>query len=216
MSWHSSALYYQRLNTAAERRWGPGRTPESVLVTLPFTELQASGLRGDWDAVTRRIVGAARCCAAAGAALVLLTAFTGHVAADAVARTLDVPLLHAGDALALATGESPVGLLGTAATLSAGLIEARLADRGISVLQPDAETGAALDKAIHGDLAAGRTTPAAQSALEKAAVALADRGARSLALACTELPLLSTASLPLPVVDGVDAHVAAALDWMGA
>ncbi|MEM9011084.1 MAG: amino acid racemase [Pseudomonadota bacterium] len=214
MSWHSSALYYRRLNEAAERRWGTGRTAESVLVTLPFADLQAAGQRGDWPAVTARIVDAARATAAAGAAAVLLTAFTGHIAAAAVEEALDIPLLHAGDALAAATKAGPVGLLGTAATLSAGLIEARLAAHGITVLQPDGANAAALDAAIQGDLAAGRVTPAAEAALAAAASALAARGARCLALACTELPLLSTAALPLPVIDGIDAHVSAALDWL--
>lgn len=216
MSWHSSALYYHRLNAAAEGRWGTGQTPESVFVTIPFAPLQEAGRRGDWDAVTARIVAAAEACVRAGAAAVLLTAFTAHVAAAAVESAIDVPLLHAGDALASHAGKSPVGLLGTAATLSSGVIAERMKARGIAVHLPNETDAAALDRAIQTDLVAGKPTPAAQATLDAAAQSLAEMGAQTLALACTELPLLETRHLSLPVVDGVDAHVAAALDFVEA
>jgi len=212
MSWHSSALYYRRLNTLAEDRWGPGMTPRSILVTLPFAPLQAAGSRGEWDRVTDQIIRAARDCVAGGAGLVLLTAFTAHIAAPAVAAAIQVPLLHAGDALATAVPQGPVGLLGTAATLEGGHVRDRLLARGHRVLIPGAVTRTALDRAIQRDLAQGRVTPGAQAALAAAAADLAAQGAASLALACTELPLLVLDQLPLPVIDGVKAHVTAVLN----
>ncbi|MCC5968655.1 MAG: aspartate/glutamate racemase family protein [Pararhodobacter sp.] len=212
MSWHSSALYYRRLNALAERRWGPGVTPRSVLVTLPFADLQEAGGRGNWDLVTDQIVSAARDCVASGADLILLTAFTAHVAAPAVAAAISVPLLHAGDALAAAVPHGPVGLLGTAATLEADHVRERLLARGHVVLTPGAVFRTALDQAIQRDLAQGRITPGAQAALAAAAADLVSQGAASLALACTELPLLALDQLPLPAIDGVEAHVAAALN----
>jgi len=214
MSWHSSTLYYRRLNTLAEQRWGAGVTPRSVLVTLPFAQLQEWGRNGEWERVTDSIVGAARDCVAAGAGIVLLTAFTAHVAAPAVAEAIDVPLLHAGDALAAAVPGGPVGLLGTAAMLEAGHVSDRLTASGHGVLIPGAGARAALDDAIQHDLAQGRITDAAQAALDVAAADLTAQGAGCLALACTELPLLAPSRLPLPVIDGVDAHVLAALDCL--
>jgi len=215
MSWHSSALYYARLNAAAEARFGPHANLESVLVTVRFRDLLDRAGRGDWAAVEAAIVGAARHAERAGAEAILLTAFTAHFAAGAVAAAIDGPLLHAGDALAVecrSRGVRRVGLLGTAATLEAGVIAARLAANGIEALLPAAETAAAIDRVIREELTLGHASDAAGAALDRAVAALAGQGAEAVALACTELPLLLPRPSPLPLIDGVDAHVALALD----
>lgn len=215
MSWHSSALYYARLNRAAEARFGPHANVESVLVTLRFSDLLAAADRGDWEAVSQIVVAAAARAERAGAGLVLLTAFTAHFAADDAQAALGVPLLHAGDALAAACrrdGHARVGLLGTAATLGAGEIARRLEAGGVEVVLPGEKETSALDRVIRTDLTRGEVSAEAGEAFDRAVAALEQEGAEAVALACTELPLLLPREASLPMIDGVDAHVRSALD----
>lgn len=219
MSWHSSALYYRRFNAACEHRFGYGATIESVLFTLSFASLTEAAERGDWAGINAMIVDAAMRCERAGADAVMLTAFTGHVAAQAVGKALSVPLLHAGDALAQKAqdgGHCRVGLLGTKAMLEAGIIEKRLAAAGLGAIKPDTERLAALDDAIMNDLTRGNLSSAANRALDDAIAETARGGATAALLACTELPLLLDGRpRELPVIDGVEAHVASFLDMQG-
>jgi aspartate racemase len=213
MSWHATALYYRRLNAASEARWGQGRTVPSVVVTVRFADLLATADRDDWTAVADAIADASHACVAGGADVVPPAAFTVHLADRAVARA-GIPLLHTGDALAArasADGVVRVGLIGTRPMLRGGRIADRLEARGLVVLRPEAAQ-AALDTAVGRDLAAGRPTEAACRALDAAIAEVAELGAEAAVLACTELPLLLPRAAVLPLVDGVDVHVAAALD----
>lgn len=215
MSWHSSALYYERLNAGSEARFGPHGNVESVLVTVRFRDLLEKADRDDWDAVAVAITAAAQQAERAEADLVLLTAFTAHFAADAVAAGIGVPLLHAGDALAAEArrrGFTRIGLLGTAATLKSGAVAARLAAAGVETVVPADKQANDLDLVIREDLTLGTVSERAGQALDHAVADLAARGAEAVMLACTELPLLLPRPSILPLIDGVDAHIAFALD----
>ncbi len=216
MSWQSSALYYRRLNALAEDRWGPHGNPSSVLVTLCFDDLLTAAHNGDWETVDHLIVDAGRRLKEAGAALVMLTAFTAHRAADAVVEATGLPVVHAGDALAKRLAHDQierVGLLGTAAMLGQGLIAERIRASDIAVVEPDPELAQAVDQLILSELTLGRVTDTGISTFERAANNTVTNGAGAIALACTELPLLAGKhSLSVPVIDGVDCHVEAALD----
>lgn len=215
MSWHSSALYYERLNAGSEARFGVHANVESVLVTVRFRDLLDHADRDDWNAVAAAIAEAAQRAERAGAGLVLLTAFTAHFAAEAVAAGLGVPLLHAGDALAAEArrrGFARIGLIGTAATLRSGAIAGCLAASGIEAVSPDDAVAGELDRVIREDLTVGAVSERAGLAFDRAVADVAGRGAEAVALACTELPLLLPRPSILPLIDGVDAHVALALD----
>lgn len=217
MSWHATALYYRHLNELSEARHGPRGNAESVLVTLSFAPLFEAVVAGDEAAAIRRIADVARQVEAGGAGCVLLTAFTAHFAAEAVSQTVSIPLLHAGDALAAesrARGYGRVGLLGTGFTLRAGHVAARVEDAGVEVVLPPDDLAEEIDTIILGELTEGIVSESAGEALDRAVASLAERGADAVALACTELPLLSPRPTPVPLIDGVKAHVLYALDRM--
>lgn len=215
MSWHSTALYYRLLNEMSEERYGRRMNAESIVVSIPFSPLMAAMEEGDGAWVSGRIAAAAGQAEKAGAACVMLTAFTAHFAADTVRRTIMVPLFDAGDALAeicLERGYARVGLLGTAFTLADGHVAARLDARGIEALLPRDDLAARVDTVIREDLTEGAVTARAGEALDEAVAELAERGAQAVALACTELPLLLPRFAPVPLINGVEAHVAHVLN----
>ena len=210
MSWHSTALYYRVLNEASEARYGSHMNAECIVVSVPFRPLMDAMQQGDEDAVAGRIAEAAQQAQRAGAGSVMLTAFTGHFAADRVRGVISVPLFDAGDALAEAClhgGFTRIGILGTAWTLGAGHVAARLKAHCLDVILPSERLGRQVDTAIGEDLTAGSISVRAGEALDEAVAELADRGAQAVALACTELPLLLPRPTPVPLIDGVEAHV---------
>jgi aspartate racemase len=97
------------------------------------------------------------------------------------------PILHIADAAAAAVSAralGPVGLLSTRGTIAAGIYQARLS-KAAGIILPDEPTQALADAAI----AAVKAGRCGRSALEAAAGRMLERGAGSVLLACTELPI---------------------------
>lgn len=215
MSWHSTAQYYRLLNTLSEARYGRQMNAESVVVSLRFAPLVRWMQDGETDRVADHIAKAARKAEMAGADCVLLTAFTARFALSAVRASVSIPVVDAYDALEAACrqiGATHVGLLGTRHTLGAPDLTDRLRDAGIAAVLPAPPLASEIDVVIGEDLTEGNLSPRSRRALDAAAKDLAGRGADTVALVCTELPLLLPVESPLPVIDGVKAHVEHALN----
>ncbi|MBW8640265.1 amino acid racemase [Hoeflea sp. WL0058] len=217
MSWRSTALYYRMLNEMSEARHGSLENTASIVVTLPFAPLVAAMERGDSDAVSSRIAEAASQLEAAGAGCVLLTAFTAHFAVDVVRDAISIPLIDVGDALAQVCRDRKldrVGMLGTTYTLESGHVAGRLAANGIEALLPEPKLATRVNAMIQGELTRGSLSETGGGIFDEAVDHLAGRGAQAVALACTELPLLLPRTSQVPLIDGVEAHVAFALSAM--
>ncbi len=207
MSWHSTALYYGRINQAMAEAAGPHRNACGLVATLDYAGLLAAAEAGDWPGVRDPIVAAGTELAAAGCGVVALTAVTAHLFHAEVAAAVPGAIVpHVLDAAAGALAGKRIGLLGTSITCGAGFAAERL---GGNVLVLEAEDQAALDRLIQGTLTTGGDLGASRPQLLRAVETLADRGAEAVVLACTELPLLlPLGETPVPVFDAVALHVA--------
>ncbi len=158
---------------------------------------------------------------AAGCGAIAIPCNTAHGWFDQMAAASPVPILHIVDVAAAALGRivapgSTVGVMGTAATLSMRLYQDRLEALGFHVLVHDADEmrrfvspGIALVKA--------NRVEEAYAPLAQAVALLAGRGAVAVVLGCTEIPLGILAgpyaSLPVPLVDTIDALARASIAW---
>jgi aspartate racemase len=101
-------------------RLGPTASARCLLWSFDFAEIERLQHAGDWDALARRMVDAARRLEGAGADLLLICTNTMHRVAPTVEAAVGIPLLHIADPTGVAvraTGVSRVGLLGTAFTM---------------------------------------------------------------------------------------------------
>lgn len=136
----------------------------------------------------------------AGAGVLAIACNTAHHWYDPIRQAFGWPVLHIGRAvlaeLAARHCDGPVGLMATRGTLQSGFYRRYLEDAGYRVISP---TGWSqrheVDRAI-GRVKAGHWHEARRPA-RRAAQALLGRGARTLILGCTELPLALRAD-PLP------------------
>ena len=94
----------------------------------------------------------------AGADFLVLCTNTMHKVADAIERSVGIPLLHLGDVTAtavLAAGLDTVGLLGTRFTMSQDFYRGRLESHGLRVLVPPEEDQALVHRVIYDELCLG-------------------------------------------------------------
>ena len=130
---------------------------------------------------------------AAGATMLAMPCNTAHYWYDDLARDCPVPFVSiveaSCDAVAtIAKPGSPIGLIGTRATLAAGIFDRQLQARGYSVLLPDAAELAEVILPSIGRVKQGKAQEAGRL-LAPAVQALLDRGAAAVILACTETPV---------------------------
>ncbi|MCM0621796.1 aspartate/glutamate racemase family protein [Nocardioides bruguierae] len=216
MSWESSAVYYEQLNSGVEERVGPLSSARLVMASVDFAEVTRLQEAEDWDAVAALLVEAAQGVERAGADVLLLCTTTFHQVADQVEAAIGIPLLHLADVVAQAAkdaGLSEVGLLGTTFAMERDFFVDRLASHGLKVHVPDPDHHDTVNRIIYDELVHGRVVTRSRRTVTGLIDDLWDAGAGGVILGCTELELLiSQADAQIPVLGCTSLHVGAALD----
>lgn len=156
---------------------------------------------------------------AAGCRALAIPCNTAHGWHDELAAE-GLPILHIVDAAAAelrrVAPAGRVGLMGTAATLRMRLYQDRLEAQGWDCITPDDDEMARLVSPAIALVKANRVAEA-YAPLAEMVNLLAARGAAAVVLGCTEIPLGIQAgpwrSLPVPMVDTIDALALAAIRW---
>lgn len=140
---------------------------------------------------TPELVSSARNLERIGAGVLIMPCNTAHNFYDAVAGAVEVPVLHMIRLTAQALqrqGITTAGLLATDGTVQTGIYQRTFAGTGIEILTPDPEGQKAIMDMTYQGVKAGDFSydpSAARHAMED----LLHRGAQTLILGCTELPL---------------------------
>ncbi|WP_147820572.1 aspartate/glutamate racemase family protein [Salidesulfovibrio onnuriiensis] len=216
MSWESTVTYYQLVNRGVGERLGGWHCAEIAMFSVDFNEYVDCMRAGQWDRIGEKLSDGARRVEAAGADLLLICTNTMHKMADVVAGSVNIPLIHIGDATAEAVkadGLSSVGLLGTAFTMEDGFLRDRLAGHGIETLVPEKEDRDRVHAIIFDELVKGVITDESRAEYLRIINDLRRRGAQGVVLGCTEIGLLvGPDDTDLPLFDTAVIHAGAAVE----
>ncbi len=100
LSWESSVIYYQVLNTTVKERLGGLHSARCIFHSVDFQPVEACMAKGDWDGVAEIVCGAAVSLERAGAEFFLLATNTIHKVADRLRASVGIPFLHIAEATA--------------------------------------------------------------------------------------------------------------------
>ncbi len=227
MSWESTVPYYRLINQRIGERLGALHSAEIVLYSVDFEPIEQLQHAGAWNETAEILVRAARSVERAGADFLVICTNTMHKVYDQVAAGVSIPMLHIADATAEAIAEAgqvppeggqrnkTVGLLGTRFTMEQSFYRGRLEDRhGLEVLVPSAPDREIVHRVIYDELCHGKILDASRREYARIIAGLAERGAESVILGCTEIGLLVGAEdAPVPVFDTAAIHARAAADY---
>ena len=154
---------------------------------------------------TPALVEGARQLQRAGAAFYVVPCNGAHAFLPQVREQVDLEYLSIIETTAAQVGRldgvSAAGLLGTDATLTAGLYQEALERTGVTAVVPEVRDQETVMEAVFA-VKAGGASPAQRAALVDVAQELVGRGAGVIVAACTEIPLaLDAADCPAPLVD---------------
>ncbi len=218
MSWQSTQIYYQLLNSMTAQRLGDLHSAKLLLFSFNFAEIEALQAKERWDDAAKLLIAAAINLEKAGADCLCICTNTMHKLADQVQASIDIPLIHIADATAksiLKHGTSKPLLLATRYTMEQAFYKQRLIQKhNIAVTTPNSEARKQVHNIIYNELCQGIIRePSKTQYLDIIQHAL-NKGADSIIFGCTEVGLLISASdFDVPCFDSTELHAQAAIEF---
>lgn len=218
MSWESSKLYYEFLNTKAKEILGGSHSAKCIMVSVDFANIERLTFKGDWEAIGVLMKKAAQQLERAGADIILLCTNTIHVVSHYISENVDIPFLH----IATTTGESikklglkKIALLGTKFTMEKDFYSNTLIhDFGLDILIPETNARQVVHDIIYNELVRGHFTNTSKQKIIEIIKELQNQGAEGVILGCTELPILiSESDVTIPTFDTGKIHAYKAIEW---
>ena len=216
LSPESTVAYYLWITREYTRRYGDYGYPEILVYSVRFQPYVDWPEADRWDLVATGLSSAAKSLEVAGADFIVIASNTMHLVVEEIRKTLGIPVLSLLDVVADAIvekGLTQVGLIGTKFSMEQGFYQKALAQKGITLVVPNAEDRQYVNRVIYEELVAGKVEPASRDRYVAIIDRLAAQGSQGLILGCTEITLLiSQRDTPLPVFDSTTLHAKAALD----
>ena len=217
MSWESSALYYETINTKVKKRlWGLN-SAKILMHSVNFAEIEALQHAWDWDALTNIMIQNAQSLEKWGADMIFICTNTMHKMAGVVEESVSIPLIHIADATAKQIQKQwiqKIALLGTAFTMEQDFYKGRLIENyGLEVLVPDESSRADVHRIIYQELCQWIIRDESREIYKNIIQDLKSQWAQGVILGCTEITMLiSETDSVLPVFDTTEIHALEAVD----
>lgn len=215
MSAASTQIYYRELCRLTSERLGGLHSPELLIRSVDFDEIEKLQASSDWDAAAEILREKAAGLERGGADLLIMATNTMHKVADKILSGVSIPFLHIADVTATAIverGFSRPGLMATAFTMEQSFYVDRLVAQGLAPLIPEADDRSETHRIIYDELCRDVVLGESRSTYELIAQRLINRGCDCLILGCTEVGmLLKQENVGVPVFDTTLVHCEAAL-----
>jgi aspartate racemase len=195
---------------------GPHQHPDVTLDCIAMGHSMSAWERADYATVRRLLARSTRRLAGAGADFIACPDNTAHIAMERTGEEFALPALHIAEVVtdqAQRDGRRKVGILGTRFTMDGPVYPRALGARDIDYAVPDADDRELVDRIIFDELVNGTFTDAARAAYVEIIGKLRNDGCDTVALVCTEIPLLIGPDVsPLPTLDSTRLLARAAFD----
>lgn len=227
VSWHSSAEYYQQLNRAVSERLGKRHSARVVLASLDFFDLLQWQKTSDQTVLLNGLLVEANRLKSAGCDGFLIASHTlswlGPLI-EAETGLTHVSLFEAVFRQLRSLGARRMGLIGTQYTMKETLYREIYEKAGFEVFVPQEPHLTQVATIIYKELVQGIFLPQSKNSVLECVDHLGTLGAQVVVLGCTEIGLLirerhwpqtgSKGNQPIPLIDLIEAHVSASVDWM--
>lgn len=218
MSWESSKMYYQFINTRINELAGGSHSAKSIMLSVDFAEIEKLSFAGDWDAIGESMKDAAQRLERAGADLILLCTNTIHIVSESIENAVQIPFIHIADATGTELQKKrlkKVGLLGTRFTMEKEFYTQLISEKyGVEVIIPNSDDRNTIHDIIYNELVKGKFTAESKVLGLEIIDRLKEVGVEGIIMGCTELPLLiPEEEIDIPSFDTAKIHAYAAAEW---
>lgn len=215
--WVSTVEYYRIINEEVNRRLGGFQYARCILYSVNYGDIAAFNKIKDYDSIGDMIAEAAVKVQNAGADCIVLCANTLHRFTENVEKKISAPIIHIAEAAGKEinkNGFTKIGLLGTKQTMELDFYKTKLAAMGIESLVPGEPDRDFIQQTIEQELIKSIIKEESKSRFKTIIRGLSANGAQAIVLGCTEIPLLiKPTDIDIPLIDTLDIHAKAAVDF---
>lgn len=216
MSWESSLLYEELINTEVRERLGGTNSADLLVRSYNFADIEALQKEGDWDGAGQLLAEDAKMLEDAGAEVIAICTNTMHRVAETIEAAVSTKFVHICDAIAAevkAADLTTVGLIGTRFTMEQPFYRERLESEGIKTVVPPEDERKLIHRAIYDELVQGTLSRATQEDFLDVIDRLGLAGAEGVIAGCTEIELLvSSDDVFVPYFPSTEIHARAIAD----
>ncbi|MFI5163545.1 MAG: aspartate/glutamate racemase family protein [Sphingobacteriales bacterium] len=213
-TWLSTIDYYRIINQEVNRQLGDLHSAKLILYSIDFEEFRTLADADDWPKITEWFACIAQQLQTAGADAIVLCANTLHLMVPELEQHVQIPIIHVADATVCELRSQSIcktALLGTRFTMDAAFFKDKLSQQGIEVMTPDASERQFVHHTIFAELDRGLLLTETKVRYLAIIENLIAKGAESVILGCTEIPLLiKPEDCTVPVFDTMLIHAKAA------
>ena len=204
-SFEGATLCFHEACLEGTRQLGAHMHPEITMTCSPMALVLDAWERGDNEKLRSFFMADAGKLASAGADFFVCPDNTAHIALESAGAPFPIPGLHIGEVVAeraARDGRRKVGILGTKYTMTGPVYPGALGRRGIEWDIPNEADRKTVNDIIFNELCLGQFRDESREAYVRIIGKMQDQGCDSVALVCTEIPLLITQEdSPLPILD---------------
>ncbi len=215
--WVSTIEYYRIINEEVNCRLGGMQFARCILYSVNYGDIATFNKIKDYDSVGSLIAEAAAKVEKAGADCIVLCANTLYRFTEIVEQKTSVPIIHIADAAGKEInkkGFAKIGLLGTKQTMELDFYKKKLATMGIESRIPGEPDRDFIQQTIEKELIKNIISEESKSRFKSIIRGLSANGAQAIVLGCTEIPLLiKQTDIDIPLIDTLDIHAKAAVDF---
>jgi aspartate racemase len=219
VSAEGAALCYRTICLEGAALFGAYGHPEITMHTYSLSEYMRLIEEDRWEDVGRLLLSSATNLVKTGADFLVCPDNTVHQALDLVRAQSPAPWLHIAEEVAAVAAESRfrrLGILGTRYLMEGPVYGAALARQDVAFEIPDPADRERVNAIIFNELVQGEFKKSSRRFFLDVIKKLATRGCDAVVLACTEIPLLISATdTHVPVIDSTRTLARAALREAG-
>lgn len=191
VSWHSTKLLYEYVNTRVAQEKGGLNCARMVMINVNLQEIVQAGNSKEKENI---IVDAALRAERAGAEFITLCSNGLHQYAQCIENAVNIPFIHIADVTAdaiVSAGYQRVGLLGVKETMEQDFYKARLEKRGLQISIPEKKERDFIEKVLFNETGIGIVKKSSQEAFGQIIQKLVEQSrVQSVILGCTEIEML--------------------------
>lgn len=217
LSWQSTAMYYRLINEEINTRLGKNHSARICMYSFDFQEIEDMQHLGLWDALCLKLQAAAMALEKSGAEILIVCSNTMHRCFEGIKKSIGIPILHIAESAGRKLSESHIsttGILGTRFLVQSNIYPGILENHyGIRVFIPSKDQIMMINTIIYSELVKGIIKDESRNRMLHVIDDLIDRGAKSIILGCTEIPLLiHQDDCRIPVIDTTYIHAISAVN----
>jgi len=213
MGWHSTSLYYNRINKYINRIRKNNINPEIIIYSVNFDQIVKLLEKDDWDSIAEIMINKANKIEEAGADFLVITSNTIHKIEDEIQDNIDIPILSIIDVVGKnlkKTWCKRPGLLATKYLINNGFYQEELeTEFAQKVVTPDPREIDELNEIIINELVCNNINISSRYYINSIIDNLMFQDVDAIILGCTEFTSLIDiiAAREVRIIDSLELHV---------